>query len=91
MLLKCFLVGAASAGCVLPDLALEGGLVIETDEEGSAFYGDIRIAEGSGKVTREARDLGGNPGAMDLQLCAEVAGLGDAEARQAPLMLGCLA
>jgi len=65
--------------------------VIETDEEGSAFYGDIRIAEGSGKVTREARDLGGNPGAMDLQLCAEVAGLGDAEARQAPFMLGCLA
>ena len=86
-----FFLGAASAGCVLPDLALEGSLVIETDEEGSAFYGDIRIAEGSGKVTREARDLGGNPGAMDLQLCAEVAGLGDAEAGQAPFMLGCLA
>ena len=54
--------------------------------EGSAFYGDIRIVEKSGTVTRDAQHLGGQPGAMDLQLCAEVAGLGDAEARSASLL-----
>ncbi len=59
---------------------------METDMDGSAFYGDIRIVEGSGTVTREAQHLGGQPGAMEIQLCAEVAGLGDAEARQAPLL-----
>ena len=62
---------------------------METDTEGSAFYGDIRILENSGTVTREAQHLGGQPGTMDLQLCAEVAGLGDADARQA-LLLPCL-
>lgn len=72
---------AASAGCALPELELDGGSVTETDGEGSAFYGDIRIVEGSGTVTREAKHSGGQPGAMDLQLCAEVAGLGDADAR----------
>ena len=64
---------------------MDSGPVMETSEEGSAFYGDVRIVEGSGTVTRDAQHRGGQPGAMDLQLCAEVAGLGDADARRAPL------
>lgn len=74
---------AAPAGCSLPELELETGQVVKTDEQGSAYYGDIRVAVGSGSVSREAQRANGAPGAMDLQLCAEVAGLGDAEARQA--------
>ena len=79
---------AAPAGCALPDLELDGTPVTETDEEGSAFYGDVRIVEGSGTVTRETQHLGGQPGAMELQLCAEVAGLGDAGARYTKHLLG---
>ena len=57
----------------LPDLELEGEQVIETDEQGSAYIGDVSIVEGSGKVSREAQQPGCPPGAMDLQLCAELA------------------
>ena len=43
--------------------------------------GTSRFWKGSGTVAREAQRLGGQPEAMDLQLCAEVAGIGDPEPR----------
>ena len=70
---------AAPAGCSLPDLELEGGQVVETDERGSAYIGDVSIVEESGKVSREAQQPGCPPGAMDLQLCAELAEGGNAD------------
>ena len=53
--------------------------MIETDEQGSAYIGDVSIAEGSGRVSREAQQPGCPPGAMDLQLCAGLAEGGNAE------------
>ena len=70
---------AAPAGCSLPDLELEGEQVVETDEQGSAYIGDVSIVEGSGRVSREAQQPGCPPGAMDLQLCAELAESGNAD------------
>lgn len=63
---------AVPAGSILPDLELEDA-VVETDDGGSAYFGDIRIREGSGQVSKESQQPGKTPGIMEFLLIAEVA------------------
>ena len=58
---------------------MEDSLSKKTDERGRVFYGDLSIAEGSGRVPTD--QSAGSSGSMELSLVAEVAGLGGAEPR----------
>lgn len=78
---------AGSSDSELPKLEVaEGNAQRRTDERGRAFFGDVAIAEGSGRVAID-ENTGGvagfrrGGGAMELLLVAEVAGLGDADAK----------
>ena len=77
----------AGEGSELPTLELaSGGAQQKTDARGRAYFGDVRIAEGSGRVGSADENAGGNAcpsGAVELTLVAQVAGLGDADARWA--------
>ncbi len=59
-----------------------GGGACKTDARGRAYFGDVRIAQGSGRVGTADENAPGNaPGTLELTLVAEVAGLGAADAR----------
>jgi hypothetical protein len=54
----------------------------KTDERGRAYFGDVGIGEGSGRVAPDENTGANRQGsAMELILVAEVAGLGDADAK----------
>lgn len=70
-------------GSELPKLEVEGAAVRKTDECGRAFFGDVSLGEGSGRVAPD-ENAGGNArqgGAIELVLVAEVAGLGTADTK----------
>jgi hypothetical protein len=72
----------AGIGSELPQLDLKGLPTRKTDERGRAYFGDIAIAEGSGRVgANENVSSNRQSGAMELLLVAEVAGLAGAETR----------
>ncbi len=72
---------AGGDGSELPKLEVEAASR-RTDERGRAYFGDVSIGEGSGRVAPD-ENTGANRqgGAMELLLVAEVAGLGDADAK----------
>lgn len=67
---------AGPPGSELPELELAAGTAAEqtTDGAGRAFLGDVGFAEGSGRVGAPA-DENAPPGALEVELCAEAAGL----------------
>ena len=75
-------VAAGGGGSELPKLEVDGAAMRKTDERGRAYFGDVGIGEGSGRVAPD-ENTGANRqgGAMELILVAEVAGLGDADAK----------
>lgn len=71
-------------GSELPQLELEGMATRKTNEHGRASFGDISIAEGSGRVGMDENSSSNRQnGAMELLLVCEVAGLGGVDARWA--------
>lgn len=75
---------SGAGGSELPVLETEGssGSACKTDERGRAYFGDVRIAQGSGRVGTADENAPGNaPGTLELVLVAEVAGLAGADAR----------
>lgn len=75
-------IAAGGGGSELPKLEIDGAAMRKTDERGRAYFGDVGIGEGSGRVAPD-ENTGANRqgGAMELVLVAEVAGLGDADAK----------
>ena len=73
-------------------LELEAGVNgCKTDGRGRAYFGDVSVAEGSGRCGAGDENAPGNaPGSMELVLVAEVAGLGGADARWHSRRLFCL-
>ena len=69
-------VPAGPPGAELPELELAAGAASEqtTDGVGRAFLGDVGFAEDSGRVAPPA-DENAPPGALEVELCAEAAGL----------------
>ena len=73
---------AGGGGSELPKLEVDGAAMRKTDERGRAYFGDVGIGEGSGRVAPdENTGVNRQGGAMELILVAEVAGLGDADAK----------
>ena len=67
---------AGPPGSELPELEQAAGAAAEqkVDGAGRAFLGDLAFAEGSGRVGAPA-DENAPPGALEVELCAEAAGL----------------
>ena len=74
---------AGEDGSELPKLEVEGSAVRKTDGCGRAFFGDVSLGQGSGRIAPD-ENVAGNArqgGAVELVLVAEVAGLGAADSK----------